>query len=317
MLSRIAGALLTLSVLAPWSGAFAAYPDKPIHIVVAFTPGSGNDRVARIMAEEMRKELDVQIVVENRPGAAGAIGTRFVLQAPADGYTLLMTSSATHSANPWLIRNLPYDPVKDFAHITNLITTPLMLVVPHGTARTLQEFVEKSRKAQLTFGYGSSTSQVFASAFSNIAGLKTTPIAYKSQPPALTDLSSGIVQFMFADAAALEPFIKGNRLTALATTAEVRSPQFPDVPTLTELGYKDFDLTVWVGIGAAANTPREVVGKLSDRLTKILARDEVRQRFAAIGMDTAPNGAVRQSEFVVNQLDIWKRRIQEAGLKPE
>jgi len=309
--------LLALFAALASAAAGAAYPDRPIRIIVAFAAGSGNDVVGRIVAEELRKELDAQVVVENRPGAAGVIGMRAALQAPADGYTLVMTSSATHSANPWLVRDLPYEPVKSFAHISNVITTPLLLVVPQGSASTMKEFLDKSRGKDVPFGFGSSTSQVAASAFANIAGLTTTPVSYKSQPPALVDLTSGLVQFMFADAAALGPFLQGNKVTPLATTGATRSPKLPNVPTLAELGVKDYDLTVWVGIAAPAGTPPEIVKQLSDALARGLARHEVRDRFAVVGMQIDANGPEKQREFVEAQLGAWKRRIQEAGLKPE
>ncbi|MGD9942158.1 MAG: Bug family tripartite tricarboxylate transporter substrate binding protein [Burkholderiaceae bacterium] len=313
--------LLFAAALALPLTAFADnYPgDKPVKIIVPFTPGSGGDTVARIVAEELRKNLGGTFVVENKPGASGAIGTELAAKASADGYTLLQTSSAQNSAGPWLVKSLPYDPVKDFIHLGRVITVPFLLVVhPDVPARNVKEFMEYARaNPGLTYGHGSATSQVASATFSALANVKTVNVPYRSQPPAVSDLIGGQVRFMMADPSVVGPQVKAGKLRALAITSRTRSAQFPDVPTLAESGMPDFDLEVWIGIGAPAGLPQGIAQRLSAEIVKLGQRDEVRQRFAAVGFELVPNSIPDQAVFVRDQLAAWGKRIKDAGIQPE
>jgi tripartite-type tricarboxylate transporter receptor subunit TctC len=295
------------------------YPDRPVKVIVPFSAGSGGDTTARIVAEELRKTLGGAFVVDNRPGASGQIGTDAAAKAVADGYTLLQTSSAQNSAGPWLAKKLPYDPIKDFAHIARVISVPFLLVVhPEVPTKTVKEFIEHAKRSPgLMYGHGSATSQVASATFSTLAGIETMSVPYKSQPPAVVDLMAGRIQFMMADLSVVGEQVKAGKLRALAITSRNRSAQFPDVPTLAEQGMTGFDLEVWVGIAAPAGTPAAIVKKLSDEILKMGQREEVRQRFQAVGFDLVPNTVADHAVFLQQQLEVWGKRIKDAGLQPE
>jgi tripartite-type tricarboxylate transporter receptor subunit TctC len=312
--------MLVAALLAsPNNLAAQSYPDRPVKVIVPFSAGSGGDTTARIVAEELRKSLGGTFVVDNRPGASGQIGTDVAAKSVPDGYTLLQTSSAQNSAGPWLAKKLPYDPIKDFAHIARVITVPFLLVVhPEVPAKTVKEFIDHAKKNPgLMYAHGSATSQVASATFSTLAGLQTMAVPYKSQPPAVVDLMAGRIQFMMADLSVVGEQVKGGQLRALAITSRSRSPQFPDVPTLAEQGLTGFDLEVWVGIAAPAGTPDDIVKKISDEVLKMGQREEVRQRFQAVGFDLVPNTMADHAVFLQQQLEAWGRRIKDAGLQPE
>ncbi|TWS94115.1 tripartite tricarboxylate transporter substrate binding protein [Reyranella sp. CPCC 100927] len=297
-----------------------AFPgDKPVRIVVPFTAGSASDTVARVVADELRKTLGGTYVIDNKPGASGQIGSEQVAKSPADGHTLLLTTSATHSARPWLVKTYPFDPVKDFVHIARVISVPFLLVVhPDLPVRNVQEFIAHARKHPgLAYGYGSATSQVAAATFASLAKIEALSVPYKSQPPAVVDLMEGRIQFMMADPSIAAEQIKAGKLRAIAITAHKRSLQMPDVPTLAESGMGEFDPEVWLGIGAPAGTPRDVAETLNAEILKMGQRDEVRQRFSQVGLDLAPNSLGDHAAFVSAQLAAWGKRIKAAGIQPE
>jgi tripartite-type tricarboxylate transporter receptor subunit TctC len=312
---RFACILIAVLLAAPDRLSAQGYPDRPVKVIVPFSAGSGGDTVARVVAEELRRSLGGTFVVDNRPGASGQIGTEVAAKSPADGYTLLQTSSAQNSAGPWLAKKLNYDPIKDFVHIARVITVPFLLVVhPDVPVKTVKELVDYARqKPGLLYGHGSATSQVAAATFSTLADIKTMGVPYKSQPPGVVDLMAGRIQFMMADLSVVGEQVKAGQLRALAITSRGRSPQFPDVPTLAEQGMAE----VWVGIGAPAGTPGDIVKKLSDEILKMGQRDEVRQRFQAVGFDLVPNTMAEHAVFLQKQLDAWGKRIKDAGLQPE
>ncbi len=305
------------ALLSVCGAAWAAFPDKPLRIIVPFTAGSGTDWIGRAVADELTKTLGQPVIVENKAGADGRIGTDFVVKSPADGYTLVITSSATHSANPGLIRNLSYDPVKDFAHVSLLITDPLVFAVHPSVAGSVAEFINVAKTRKLSFGYGSNSSLVAASTFNKLAKVEALAVPYKSQPQAATDTAGGQVNYLFSDATAIGAFLKGGRLRALAMTGARRSEQLPDVPTLAEQGIEGFDLQVWVGLAAPAGTPAEVMKQLNAEVRKVMTRADVREKFRVAGKTVAPNSIEEQTVLVQRQLEAWSRRIADAGLKAE
>jgi len=299
------------------SPAWAAFPEKPVRFIVPFGAGSGTDMVARILSPLLEASLGVPVVVENRPGAGGMLGSDMLSKAAPDGYTVGITSSATHSASPFLYASVPYDPIKGFVHITNVVGSPMVLVVQDGFATDFADFRAKARLGTLSYGYGSSTSQVAAGTFAGLAKIEALSVPYKSQPQAITDLIGGQVSFVFADVGVLASFLRAGRIKALAITSPERSPRYPQVPTLDELGIKDFDLAIWVGLGLPAGTPRAIAERWNTEILKELARADVKEKFNNINADVAPNGIEVHTAFVQRQYDAWGRRIKQAGLKPE
>ncbi|MGS1107904.1 Bug family tripartite tricarboxylate transporter substrate binding protein [Achromobacter anxifer] len=312
-------ACAALNLSAQGAAQAETYPgDKPIKIVAAFSPGSATDTSARIIAEELRKDLNANVIVENKPGAQGLIGTEYAVRSPGDGYTLTISSSSLNSINPGLFKKLPYDAQKDFSHVSRLTTMPMLLLVrADGPYKDLATFVKQAASGSLNYGYGSPGGQVGAAAFNRIAGVRAEGVPYKSQPPALTDLAGGQVDYVMADLSVATPLLRGGKLRALAISTERRLPDLPDVPTFAETEYKDFDLVVWVGLAGPAGIPQPILERLNKAVNEALARPEVQQKFAALGMTAAPNTQAQQRAFVEAQLGTWGRRMQEANIKPE
>lgn len=295
-----------------------AYPSKQITIVVPFSPGSASDTSARILVEKLGPRLGVPLVIENKPGASGTIGASAVTRAAADGYTLVLTSSSTHSATPALFRKPPYDPTGDFTHIIRIATIPMMLVVRTDSPyTTVPKLVEATQKQALNYAYGNPTSQIAGATFNTVAHAAANPVPYKSQPPAVTDLLGGHVDYMFGDLSVVTPFMRAGKLKAIAYTDQQRSKDFPDVPTLTELGYQHFDLVVWVGLAAPAGTPDAVVQRVNAEVAKILQEPDSVAKFETLGMQVAPNSVEQHKTFTLKQRDIWTQRAIDAKIEPQ
>ncbi|MGH8816819.1 MAG: Bug family tripartite tricarboxylate transporter substrate binding protein, partial [Achromobacter pestifer] len=222
---RMLAACAALALGASAAPAFAAdaYPNKPITIVVPFSPGSATDTSARILSEKLGPRLGVPIVIENKPGASGTIGSVTAARAPADGYTLVLTSSSTHSATPALFRKLPYDPTGDFIHVIRIATIPMMLVVRADSPYTsVAKLVQATQGRPLNYAYGSPTSQIAGATFNTVAGAAANGVPYKSQPPAVTDLLGGHVDYLFADQSVVTAFMHSGKLTGIAFTGQAR-----------------------------------------------------------------------------------------------
>lgn len=297
-----------------------AYPSKPIRFVAPFPAGSGIDTMSRVMLEEIRRNTGATIVVENRPGALGQIGTEYVARAPADGYTVMSSSSATHSSGPQLVKKVPYDPVRDFTHIGLLCRFDVAMVVSAaGPHRTLQALVAEGRRSpdKLTYGYGSGTAQVTSGAFVRSAAIQVRGIPYKGQPPALADLLGGQVDFVMADLAVLLPNIKAGKLVPLGVASARRSSLLPDVPTFTEQGFRDVELVGWVGISGPAGLPKEVVDWWTAEMNRALSRREFLDRLLGIAVEGETNTVEQFNRYVREQYETWGRRIRDAGIQPE
>ncbi len=315
----MAGALaLTVMGALAAPAARAAYPDKPITIVVPFSPGSATDTSARIISEKLGPRLNVPIVIENKPGASGTIGASFAARALPDGYTLILTSSSTHSATPALFRKLPFDPTGDFIHVIRIATIPMMLVVREDAPYdSLQALVKATQNKPLNYAYGSPTSQIAGATFNTVAGAAANAVPYKSQPPAVTDLLGGHVDYLFADLSVVTSFMQSGKLRGLAFTGHERAKDFPKVPTLAELGYKNFDLVVWVGVAAPAGTPDDIVQRLNKEVAAILREPDVVQRFESLGMQVSPNTVDEHQAFARAQRGIWTQRAVDARIEPQ
>ncbi len=292
--------------------------DKPIRIVAAFSPGSATDISARIVGDLLKNEIGANVIVENKPGAQGVIGTEAAIRSPADGYTLTITSSSLNSINPGLFKKLSYDAQKDFTHIARLTTIPILLLVKSdGPYSSIQSFVEAAKGGQLKYAYGSPGGQVSAVAFNSAAQFEALGIPYKSQPPALTDLAAGLVDYALADLSVATVLMKGGRIKALAVSTPQRIAEWPQVPTFAESGYKEYDLVFWVGLGGPAGMPVDVTEKINAAINKGLQQPGYQEKFRALGMQSAPNSIQEQDAFVKAQRQIWQARMTQAKIQPE
>lgn len=298
-----------------------AYPNKPVKIIIGFGPGSGTDILARMIAEELRLALGQTFIVDNRPGAAAQIAASAVAKSPADGYTLFLTSNSSHSVNPHMFKKLPYDPIADFTPIGGIAYFPFILAVNASLpVKTPQELVAYARanRGKLNYAYGTPTVQIPAEALNRLEKMEATGIPYKSSPAAMTDVIGGQAQFIVVDLASARPHLQSGRLRALAVTTSKRSALVPDLPTIEEtLGLRDFDLAAWTGLFGPAALPKEVVDKLSATLLQILAKPEVRERIVASGAEPTPSDVPTFTALVKRQLEVWGRKVADAGIQPE
>ncbi|MBV7486570.1 tripartite tricarboxylate transporter substrate binding protein [Bordetella sp. BOR01] len=310
----LCGALL----LAGGAAQAGSFPSQPIKIIVAFGPGSGGDILARLLAQYLQPELNTPIVVENKVGALGQIATSALARAPADGYTLGMGSSSTHSTAVFLTKNLSYDPIKDFAAVGGLNNYTFVLLVPAASpATTPQQLVEQLRaKNQAFYGYGNASGRVGAAHFNRLAKLNATEVAYKSSPDAMTDLSAGRVDFVFSDWGSARSFVEGGRLRAIGVMADERSPVLPDLPAVGE-AYPGFNFANWGGLMAPAGTPPAVIDTLNAALIKVLKQPEVQERMVSLGLEVKPGSAQDLAKLVADQQQAWGAAIREAGIRPD
>ncbi|MFN0160959.1 MAG: Bug family tripartite tricarboxylate transporter substrate binding protein [Burkholderiales bacterium] len=319
---RLARVVLILLAAAVATSAQAQnYPNRPVKVVVPFAAGSATDIVARLVADDLRATLGQGFVIDNKPGASARIGAEAVATAPPDGYTLLVTTNTSHSANPHLFKKLSYDPIRDFAPISGLMNIPVIIVVhPKSTANTLQDLINlaRARPGRLAYGYGNSIGQVTGAAFAKAAGIEVIATPYKSSPQAMTDLLGENISYAVTDMAAGQALVTSGKLRALAVSSERRSAIMPDLPTMAETpALAGFELIAWVAMFAPAGTPPEIVNRLSAEVRKSLARPEVRERIAGFAADVAPSSPEQLAVFVRSQLASWGRRIRDAGIEPE
>jgi tripartite-type tricarboxylate transporter receptor subunit TctC len=296
------------------------FPTKPLTIVVPFAAGSGTDTVSRIVGQHLSTALGQSVVVENKPGANGSLAATYVARAPADGHTLLMATNSTHSANPALMKNLPYDPVKDFAAVSRAGSYIFMLVLnPDVPAKSLQELIAyaKANPGKLTYASGNTTGIVAGETFKHWAGVDILHVPYKSTPPAINDILGGRVSMMFVDLTPGLPHVKAGTLRALAVTTRERTALLPDLPSLHEAGITNYDITSWAGLFAPAGTPKEVVGRLNQEVRKIIGTPEVKARMADAGFDAFSSTPEELDRFVQEQLVLWTRLIKDAGIEAQ
>lgn len=278
------------------------YPNKPIRIVVPFTPGSATDIMARIVGEKLGTAWGQTVVVENKPGAGGTVGSAFVAKSEPDGYTLLVVSTG-HVVNPVLYPGLSYDTVGDFAGITPLASLPNVLVVGAGSPiKNVQELIAaaKANPGKLNYasaGTGSAT-HVNAEKFRTVTGLQATHIPFKGTPETITETVAGRVDFMFTPVLSSIPMIRDNRMRALAVSTAQRSSALPEVPTVSEAGVPGFVFDFWIGLLAPAKTPRDVVNKLNQEVSKALAQPDVKERMAKLGGEPMPMTPERFDAFI-------------------
>src|SRR5438067_3281592 len=298
------------------------YPTKPIHLVVPFPPGGGNDTVARALAQQLGPDLGQPVVIDNRPGAGGSVGAELAAKSPADGYTLFLAGVGSHAVNPNVHAKLSYDPVKDFAPVSLLASAPSVLVVnPAVPARTIAEFTAYARANPGKLNYASngagSAAQLAAAMYESLAGARMVHVPYKGIAPAMTDLMSGEVQLMFGTIVALVPHIQAGKLRALAVTSRKRSALLPDLPTLTESGLPDYEAGPWYGILAPAGTPREVIGRLHGAIVKALRQPDVAKRLAAEGAEVIGSTPDEFAAHIKAEIARVGNVVRAAGIRIE
>lgn len=309
-------ALVALGVGLTGQAQAQAYPGRPVNVLVGFAAGSSIDVITRIVLDEVQRRTGATFVVEARPGALGAIASAAVARAPADGYTLMPSSSATHSSGPQLAR-VPYDAVRDFTHLGTTARFDLMLVTRAANGpRSVAELVAEAGRRSLFYGYGSATGQVAASAVARAAGLRAEGVSYRGQPLALNDLIGGHLDFVVSDVSSVQTQIRAGQLQALGIASGQRSSLFPEVPTLTEAGLP-LVIIGWIGMAGPAGLPEEVRAWWARHLHDALAAPAVAERLRNLSVEPFALNRDELEGFVRQQYEVWGRHIREAGLTPQ
>jgi tripartite-type tricarboxylate transporter receptor subunit TctC len=299
-----------------------AYPTKPLRLIVTFAAGGTADLLGRIVGQEMSAQLGQVVVLDNRPGAGGALGADIVAKAPSDGYNLVLSNAASHGVAPSLHRKLPYDAVKDFSHIGLITVIPQFFVASKGFApATLKAFLAEAKRAPGTIHFGTagpgSIGHFAGELLKQTAKVDIVHIPYKGTAPATTDLIANRVQVMFQNAPEAGPHIRSGALRLLAVTSERRHPQFPDAPTMLEEGMEGFVSATWYGLSSAPGTPAEIVKVLSDALAKALAQPATKTRLTQAGFELRSSSPADYRRFIEAEVKKFKTIAERAGIKPE
>lgn len=295
-------------------------PARPVSLVVPFAAGAGTDGVARILAPLLAEDLGTQVVVENRPGANGAIAAAAVARAAADGHTLILGTNTTHAANVSLMRRLDYDPVRDFTLIARIGTPTFLLVVgTHVPAQTAAEFLAWARAnpGRMSYASANAIGVIGMTTLCRLAGIEATHVPYRASPAALTDIIAGRVDAMMIDYTASLGHIRDGRLRALAVTTRQRSALLPEVPSLQEAGVAGFDTAGWMAIFGPAGLPAPVVATVGASLLRHLARPVVKDRLAAIGFEAEGIPAEALAGWISSEVERWAGLVRAAGIEPE
>lgn len=315
---------LTLLAFALWPAAASAqtYPGKPIRFIVPFTPGGGNDTIARLVGQKLAAATGQQVLIDNRPGAGGAIGAEAAAKSAADGYTIFLAGVATHGINPNLRRKLGYDPVRDFDPVSLIASAPLLVVVhPSLPVKSVKQLVALAKAQPGKINYASNgaggSSHMAVELFKSMTGTSMVHIPYKGLAPALTELLSGEVQLMFSSAVSMLPQVKAGKLRAIAMTGARRSPAIPDIPTVAEAGIPGYETGSWYGIVAPAGTPRTAIDRLSREVAAIVHTPEITRRLddeAVIPVGSTPE---EFATHIRNELARWSKVIKQSGIQPD
>ena len=299
-----------------------SYPTRPIRLVVPYVPGGGNDNLARPLAQKLTENLGKQVVVENRGGAGSMIGAAIVAQAPPDGHTLLLCSIATHVTSPQLYREVPYDPFKDFAPITLLVTGPILLVAYDKLAiNSVKELVDfaKANPGKLTYASGGigSSSHLAAELFNSMAGINILHVPFKGGGDAVTAIFAGRIDLQFPSAASYLPYVKAGRLKALALARKSRWPDLPSVPTFTEAGWPQYQSENWWGLCAPAKTSKYIIDRLNQETSKALASNDLRQNIQNMVADPVGNSPQEFTNFLHTEYEKYRKIIKALGIRAE
>jgi len=314
----IFSSLVGLAMLAG-APAKAEYPDKPVKVVVPFAPGGGTDTIARIVSTRLSEALGQPVIIENKPGGAGMLGTRIVSTSEPDGYTILFASSG-HAINPSLYKSLGYDTLKDLTCIGQTATQHIILVVhPSVPANNIQEFVAylKENPGKLSFGSSSQATALPMELFLALTDTNMVNVPYKGSSPVVTDLLSGRIQASFGALATFGPFIKDNKVKSLGLGDNKRSESLPDIPTIAEQGVPEFQATLFNAMYVPSKTPKPIIDKLSSALQQMFADPEFREVVKKAGFDPVGGTAAECNEFVEKEVDKWATVAKRAGITPQ
>jgi tripartite-type tricarboxylate transporter receptor subunit TctC len=297
-----------------------SYPNKPVRIVVTFTPSGATDVIARIVGQKLSEAWGQQVIIDNRPGAGGAIGTELVAKSPPDGYTLVLSSFGPMAIAPFVYSKLGYDPIKDLAPITLAATSwYFMVVTPSSKATSLKEFIAlaKAKPGEITFSSSGNASptHLAGALFQSAAGINLTHVPYKGAGPGIAAVVAGEIQMAIESPTPIVSQVKAGKLRALGVARPDRSPILPDVPTMSEAGLPGFQVGSWYGFHAPAGTPKAIIDKLHADMVKVMNTPEVRERFAAVGSDTTTNTPAQYGAFVQTELKRWGAVIKATGIK--
>jgi len=321
-MSRLCRLVVTVLMTAGAAASAVAqpYPARPVTILTPFAAGSATDTAARLIGKYLQEALGQPFVIENRAGAGGMLAAEAVARAKPDGYTLLLTSNSTHSAAPGLFKSVPYDPIKDFTPIARIGSFPSFVGVnPDLPVKSMAELVAyaKANPGKLSAGYGNSTGQITIETMKRRLNLDVLPVAYRSNPTAITDLIAGHIQMMVPDFSTGIPQVKAGTIRALAVLTKQRDATLPDVPTLDETVMPGYDLLAWTGMFGPAGMPPGIVDTLAGPIEKTLASAEVRDRFRDVGVEIFWTGPQGFADYVKAELVKWTTLIKAAGIEPE
>ncbi len=314
--------LLVCSIVAQFHAATAlaqSYPSKPVRLIVPYAPGGGTDTLVRAIGQKLSETLGQQVIVDNRPGANGIVGSDIVAKAPADGHTLMLVV-ATHAINLSLYKRLPYDTAKDFVPVTLVASSPFVLVVnPAFPAKSLTEFIAmaKAQPDELSWGSSEGSTQLAGELFRSMAGIRMVQVSYKGGAPLMTDLLGGHVSMGVTSVVTALTYAKSGKLRILAVGSDKRSPALPDAPTAAEAGLPGYIAKAWYGLFAPAGTPKAVVNTLQQEILKILAIAEMKERLAQQGAEGIGSTPEQFAGFVQEEMAKWARVVKEAGIKAE
>ncbi|GAA4323883.1 tripartite tricarboxylate transporter substrate binding protein [Pigmentiphaga soli] len=315
----LAAALLAAAACAP---AMAAYPERPIRMIVPFPPGGPNDLLGRIIANGLSQDLGQPVVLDNKGGAGGTIGTDMVAKAPADGYTLLLSGTASLSIAPALYPKLPYDPVKDFAPISLTGTAPSLLIVNNNQPfKTVSELIKAAKAKPGTLNFASAgvgtPPHLAGELFKTMAGVDIVHVPYKGGGPAMTDLIAGQVQLYFCGIASAIPQVKTGKVRPIAVTSSQRTALMPDMPTVAEAGLPGYEVANWYAIVAPAGTPADIVSKVNASLVKLLAKPDVVSQMSELGVDAKSSTPEELAAYQRSELTKWAKVVKQANIPPQ
>jgi tripartite-type tricarboxylate transporter receptor subunit TctC len=317
--SQLVVKIFCLTSLVLLSGsALAAYPDRPVRLIVPFPPGGPTDIVARPLAQNLSENLGQQVIVDNRGGAGGNIGAAAVVKSAADGYSLLMGTVGTHAINASLYKKLTFDPVKDFAPVSLVAQAAVVLVVhPSVPAKTLNEFIAlaKFKPAQITFGSAGSGSpgHLTGELFKDMAGVDLVHVPYQGSAPAISDLLGGQIHAMFDPIQATLSHVKAGKLRILGVSSSKRSSALPDVPTIAEAGVPGFETTAWWAVFAPAGTPKEIITKLNTEIVKIMRSADMKERLRQLDIEPIGSTPDQLAAFMKTETAKWSRAVKFSG----
>lgn len=315
----LAIASLLASPLAAAQSAAQSFPNKPVRFVVPFPPGGGNDILARALAPKMSEILGQQVVIDNRAGAGGNIGADFVAKSPPDGYTIVIASNQV-TMNPWIYSKLPFDIAKDFSPIAQIASVPMLLAInPEVPAKNLKEFIALAKAKPGSLNYstpGLGTPQHIAfEVFNFDAGVKVTHVPYKGTSPSIVDLIGGQVQATIGTMASLEQHVKSGKVRAIAVSTPQRSPAMPNIPTIEEGGLKGYNVPLWYSVLAPANTPKEIVSKISTSIRDALRDPQTKAQLERQGFVESYLDPAQMTALIKQDLTYWQKAIKNIGLK--